>query len=32
LSKVKKIIAKLNLSDAQSQNFLRKIETDPKFK
>jgi len=32
LSKVKKIIAKLNMSDAQSQNFLRKIETDPKFK
>jgi len=32
LSKVKRIIAKLNLSDAQSQNFLRKIETDPKFK
>ncbi len=32
LSKVKKIIGKLNLSDAQSQQFLRKIETDSKFK
>ena len=32
LSKVKKIIGKLNLSDAQSQHFLRKIETDSKFK
>jgi hypothetical protein len=32
LSKVRKIISKLNLTDAQSQQFLRKIETDPKFK
>jgi hypothetical protein len=32
LSKVRKIISKLNFTDAQSQQFLRKIETDPKFK
>jgi hypothetical protein len=32
LSKVKKIIGKLNLADAQQQQFLRKIETDSKFK
>ena len=32
LSKVKKIIGKLNLSDSQSQHFLRRIETDSKFK
>ena len=31
LSKVKKIIGKLNLSDAQSQHFLRKIETESRF-
>jgi hypothetical protein len=31
LSKVKKIIGKLNLADAQSEQFLRKIETDSKF-
>jgi len=32
MNKVKKIIGKLNLTDAQSQQFLRKIETDSKFK
>ena len=32
LSKVKKIIGKLNLADAQQQQFLRRIETDSKFK
>jgi hypothetical protein len=32
LSKVKRIIGKLNLTDGQSQLFLRKIEADSKFK
>jgi hypothetical protein len=32
MTKVKKIIGKLNLTDAQSQQFLRRIETDSKFK
>jgi hypothetical protein len=32
LSKVKRIIGKLNLADAQQQQFLRRIETDSKFK
>jgi hypothetical protein len=32
LAKVKRIIGKLNLTDGQSQLFLRKIEADSKFK
>jgi hypothetical protein len=32
MTNVKKIIGKLNLTDTQSQQFLRKIETDSKFK
>ena len=32
ISKVKKIIGRLNLSSGQSQYFLRKIEADSKFK
>jgi len=32
IDNVKKAINKLNLSDAQSQQFLRKIEADSKFK
>jgi hypothetical protein len=32
LSKVKRIIGKLNLTDGQSQSFLSEIEADPKFK